>query len=79
MYQFTVHDVTCGHCVSTIAKAVKSEDPKATVDISLREHESRLSPSFPRRKSPGSSRRRATRQPPKDLKLQPAAPVQVCA
>ena len=37
MHQFTVSDMTCGHCAGTIAKAVKSEDPTATIDISLRE------------------------------------------
>ena len=35
MYQFNVPDMTCGHCVSTINKAIKSEDPKAKVEISL--------------------------------------------
>jgi copper chaperone len=37
MYQFNVPDMTCGHCVSTITKALKSEDPKAKVEISLAE------------------------------------------
>lgn len=35
MYQFNVPDMTCGHCVSTITKAIKSEDSKAKVEISL--------------------------------------------
>ena len=39
--------MTCGHCASTITKAVKAEDPKAKVEISLGEHlvkvESKLS------------------------------------
>ena len=35
MYQFNVPDMTCGHCVSTITKAVKSEDPQAKVEINL--------------------------------------------
>lgn len=35
MYQFNVPDMTCGHCASTINKAIKSEDPKAKVEISL--------------------------------------------
>jgi copper chaperone len=47
MYQFKVPDMTCGHCVSTIPKAVKSDDPAAKIEISLTEHlvkvESRLS------------------------------------
>ena len=38
MYQFNVPDMTCGHCVSTITKAVKSEDPKAKVEIHLGQH-----------------------------------------
>lgn len=38
MVQFSVTDMTCGHCASTITKAVKSEDPKARVEISLGEH-----------------------------------------
>jgi copper chaperone len=38
MHQFTVRDMTCGHCVSTITKALKSEDPNAKVEISLGQH-----------------------------------------
>ena len=38
MYQFTVADMTCGHCASTITKAVKGADPNAKIEISLREH-----------------------------------------
>jgi copper chaperone len=38
MYQFNVPDMTCGHCVSTITKAVEDADPKAKVEISLAEH-----------------------------------------
>lgn len=38
MYQFNVPDMTCGHCVSTITQAVKSEDPNAKVSISLAQH-----------------------------------------
>lgn len=38
MVQFNVPDMTCGHCASTITKALKSEDPKASVEISLGEH-----------------------------------------
>lgn len=37
MYQFNVPDMTCGHCVGTIAKALKSDDPKAKVEFSLGE------------------------------------------
>lgn len=38
VYQFNVPDMTCGHCVSTITKAVKTEDPKAKVDVDLPQH-----------------------------------------
>ena len=38
MYQFNVPDMTCGHCASTITKAVKAEDPKAKVEIDLSQH-----------------------------------------
>ena len=38
MYQFSVPDMTCGHCASAITKAVKSEDPKAKVEVSLGQH-----------------------------------------
>jgi len=38
MYQFNVLDMTCGHCVSTITRAVKKEDPRARVEISLAQH-----------------------------------------
>lgn len=38
MIQFIVPDMTCGHCVSTITKALKAEDPQARVEISLGEH-----------------------------------------
>ena len=38
MYQFNVPDMTCGHCVSTITRAVKKEDPRARVEISLAQH-----------------------------------------
>lgn len=38
MYRFNIPDMTCGHCVSTITEAVKSEDPQAKVEISLADH-----------------------------------------
>ena len=37
MYQFNVEDMTCGHCVSRVTKAVKDVDSQAQVDISLRD------------------------------------------
>jgi copper chaperone len=38
MIAFKVSDMTCGHCVSSITKAVKEVDGTATLDISLPEH-----------------------------------------
>ena len=38
MNVFEVKDMTCGHCVSTITKAVKTVDPDATVQIDLAAH-----------------------------------------
>jgi copper chaperone CopZ len=37
MYQFSVEDMTCGHCVSRVTKAVQAVDSHAEVDISLRD------------------------------------------
>ena len=37
MYQFNIDDMTCGHCVSRVTKAVKAVDSQAEVDISLRD------------------------------------------
>lgn len=38
MISFEVNDMTCGHCVSTITKAVKAEDQDAKVTIDLARH-----------------------------------------
>ena len=35
MTEFIVNDMTCGHCASTITRAVKEVDSGATVDIDL--------------------------------------------
>ena len=35
MIEFTVDDMTCGHCASTIAKAVKEVDASARFEIDL--------------------------------------------
>jgi copper chaperone len=42
MIEFKVTDMTCGHCASTITKAVKELDAGATLDISLAEHRVRV-------------------------------------
>ena len=38
MNTFEVKDMTCGHCVSTITKAVKALEPSAKVQIDLATH-----------------------------------------
>ena len=38
MTTFAVKDMTCGHCVSTITKAVKTVDQGAKVQIDLATH-----------------------------------------
>lgn len=38
MYTFKVNDMTCGHCASTVDKAVKTVDPGAQVTIDLTAH-----------------------------------------
>ena len=38
MFEFHVEDMTCGHCVGTVTKAVKDADPTASVEIDLANH-----------------------------------------
>lgn len=38
MQAFRVDDMTCGHCVSTITKAIKATDNGATVTVDLARH-----------------------------------------
>jgi len=38
MFAFEVNDMTCGHCASTITKAVKTIDPGADVQIDQGRH-----------------------------------------
>lgn len=38
MITFEVNDMTCGHCVSSITKAVRSVDRDASVQIDLASH-----------------------------------------
>ena len=48
MIEFKVTDMTCGHCASTITRALKDADAAAKVEISLKDRtvavETRLSP-----------------------------------
>jgi copper chaperone len=42
MIELKVSDMTCGHCASTITKAVKELDASAKVEVSLPEHRVRV-------------------------------------
>ena len=35
VHEFTVQDMTCGHCAATITDAVKSLDPEGRCEIDL--------------------------------------------
>lgn len=37
MFRFRVDDMTCGHCVSRITRALQDADAHARIDISLAE------------------------------------------
>jgi len=42
MIEIKVPDMTCGHCASTITKAVKDLDASAKVEVSLPDHRVRV-------------------------------------
>ncbi len=42
MIEIKVTDMTCGHCASTITKAVQALDATARIDISLPDHRVRV-------------------------------------
>jgi copper chaperone len=39
MITFQVNDMTCGHCVGQITKAVKAADPDAALEFELASHQ----------------------------------------
>jgi len=41
---FEVNDMTCGHCASTIATALKAVDADATIDVDLAKRRVRIEP-----------------------------------
>jgi copper chaperone len=43
MFEFEVNDMTCGHCVGVITKALDQAVPGATVEIDLPAHRVRVS------------------------------------
>jgi len=44
MISFQVNDMTCGHCVSTVTKALKAVDKDAKVQIDLATHRVQVEP-----------------------------------
>jgi copper chaperone len=44
MIAFEVNDMTCGHCVSTITKALKATDKDVQVQIDLATHRVQVKP-----------------------------------
>ena len=43
MIELRVNDMTCGHCVTAVARAVKSVDPEADVQVDLESKRVRVS------------------------------------
>lgn len=48
MYQFTLPDMSCGHCVSAITEALKAVDSQARVDIDRDAKTARVDSTLPR-------------------------------
>lgn len=44
MITFDVQDMTCGHCVATITRAVQAADPAAAMTIDLPRHRIAVEP-----------------------------------
>jgi len=44
MIAFEVSDMTCGHCVSTVTKAVRAIDPSANIQADLATHRVEIEP-----------------------------------
>jgi len=47
MYQLTVENMTCGHCISAVTEAVQEVDPAALVEIDLPGKHVKINSSFP--------------------------------
>lgn len=47
MIEFTINDMTCGHCASTITKAVKEVDGAGRCEIDLSAKRVRIESSHP--------------------------------
>lgn len=44
MLTFDVQDMSCGHCVASITKAVQALDPQAKVEVDLARHRVQVQP-----------------------------------
>jgi copper chaperone len=55
MITFRVDDMTCGHCVSAITKAVKEADAGAQVQVDLARHLVQVEPSTANAEDIGSA------------------------
>jgi len=47
MIEFTVQDMTCGHCAATITEAVKSVDPAGRCEIDVAARRVKVESAFP--------------------------------
>jgi copper chaperone len=47
MHEFSVQDMTCGHCAATITEAVKSVDPGGRCEIDLAAKRVKVDSAFP--------------------------------
>lgn len=74
MIAFEVKDMTCGHCVSTITKAVKAADAAAVVDIDLAAHLVRIASNTSTAQSLGAVITEAGYTPVQVSTAAPAAP-----
>lgn len=46
MLTFEVKDMSCGHCVASITKAVQAADPQAQVAVDLARHRVQVQPAL---------------------------------
>lgn len=42
MYELQVENMSCGHCVNAVTKAVQALDPQATVNVDLAQRKVRV-------------------------------------
>ncbi len=47
MIEFTVRDMTCGHCAATITEAVKAVDPAGRCEIDVASRRVKVESAFP--------------------------------